>query len=127
MKEKYRNTEDKDEKTDLSRSIVDQVCDYGGKFIKKDSTGRYYVLTKAEARIKTSQALRENRDSRNASLADADDSDCDDDSKAPSLSTESDQEDERRGPLDTDSLDCCKALVSLSRAGPSPVTSIAAS
>ena len=63
MKMMYRNTEAKAVKTDLSRAIVEHVCNYGGRFIKKDEeTGRYFVLTKAEARKKTSQALRETKE-----------------------------------------------------------------
>jgi hypothetical protein len=63
MKRTYRSTEAKNHKTDLSRAIVDHVCGYGGRFIKKDGkTGRYHVLTKAEARKKTSQALRETKE-----------------------------------------------------------------
>jgi hypothetical protein len=62
MKMMYRNTEAKTVKTDLSRAIVDHVCSYGGRFVKKDDeTGKYYLLTKAEARKKTSQALRETK------------------------------------------------------------------
>ena len=59
----YRRTEAKAVKTDLSRAIVEHVCDYGGRFIKQEggANGRYYVLTKAEARKKTSQALRETK------------------------------------------------------------------
>jgi len=56
----YKNTEKKLKKTDLSRTIVDYVHNYGGRFIKRDpSTGKYFLLTKIEARRKTSQALRE--------------------------------------------------------------------
>jgi hypothetical protein len=63
MKLMYRGTEAKNLKTDLSKAIVEHVCLYGGRFIKKDeSVGRYYVLTKAEARKKTSQALRETKE-----------------------------------------------------------------
>ena len=61
MKSAYQMQEAKCNKTDLSRSIVDHVCQYGGRFIKKESTGRYYVLTRGEARKKTSQALRETK------------------------------------------------------------------
>lgn len=62
MKIMYRSTEAKKGKTGLSRAIVDHVCEYGGRFVKKDGpTGRYYVLSKAEARKKTSQALRETK------------------------------------------------------------------
>jgi hypothetical protein len=62
MKMMYRRSEAKTIKTDLSRAIVEHCCNYGGRFIKNDSkSGRYYVLTKAEARKKTSQALRETK------------------------------------------------------------------
>lgn len=121
-KEAYRNTQDKDEKTDLSRSIVDHVLSYRGRFVKKDaSTGRYYILTKAEARTKTSQALRENRgDFRNTSRSDID-SYVDE----SSMLNESDMEEDAHSigdnsaDLDKDSLDCCKALMSLGRVGTS--------
>lgn len=63
MKMMYRQTEQKTVKTDLSRAIVEHVCNYGGRFIKKEQeTGRYYILTKDEARKKTSQALRETKE-----------------------------------------------------------------
>jgi hypothetical protein len=63
MKRTYRSTETKNNKTSLSRAIVDHVCNYGGRFIKKDAkSGRYHVLTKADARKKTSQALRETKE-----------------------------------------------------------------
>ena len=62
MKAAYRNTEARTDKTKLSRAIVDHVCGYGGRYIKKDtSSGQYYVLNKTEARMKTSQALRETK------------------------------------------------------------------
>ncbi|CAB9510450.1 expressed unknown protein [Seminavis robusta] len=62
MKQYYRETEGKSGKTELSRAIVDHVCDDGQRFVKKDeSVGRYYILSKAEARKKTSQALRETK------------------------------------------------------------------
>lgn len=63
MREMYKNVEGKSNKTDLARTIVDHVCRYGGRFIKKEEgSGRYYVLTRGEARKKTSQALREHKD-----------------------------------------------------------------
>jgi hypothetical protein len=63
MKAMYKNQDDKSAKTDLSRAIVDYVCNYGGRFLKKEGyTERYYVLTRAEARKKTSQALRETKE-----------------------------------------------------------------
>lgn len=111
-KEKYRNTEDKDEKTELSRSIVEKVCDYGGRFVKKDSaTGRYYVLPKAEARIKTSQALRENRDSKTGGAKD--DDSCSE-SEAEEVVVQKKSQPKKKKTVDD--LECCNALVSLSRA-----------
>lgn len=63
MKATYKNTDKKMKKTTLSWSIVDHVCNYGGRFIKKDSvTGKYYLATRKEAQRKTSQALREHKD-----------------------------------------------------------------
>ena len=123
MKERYRNTEDKDEKTDISRSIVEQVLVYGGRFVKKDSaTGKFYVLTKTEARTKTSQALRENRaDSKCAAsskyLSDSDEA-C---SRNGSDSEEEESPSAGTLKLDRDSLDCCRALVSLSKVSESLV------
>ena len=64
MKYKYQNCPAKTQKTDLSRTIVDYCHSYGGRFVKKDTDyqgERYYVLTKDEARKKTSQALRETK------------------------------------------------------------------
>jgi len=64
MKMKYKMVERKLAKTDLSTAIVEYVYNYGGRFIKEDEKnhGKYYLLTPAEARRKTSQALRENKD-----------------------------------------------------------------
>lgn len=60
MKLMYRRTEAKTLKTDLSKAIVEHVCNYGGRFVKLDTkSGKYFILTKTEARKKTSQALRE--------------------------------------------------------------------
>uniref|UniRef100_A0A7S3LC51 DUF6824 domain-containing protein n=1 Tax=Amphora coffeiformis TaxID=265554 RepID=A0A7S3LC51_9STRA len=62
MKIMYKNQGAKSNKTDLSRCIVNHVCRYGGRFIKKEEgTGRYFVLSRGEARKKTSQALRETK------------------------------------------------------------------
>lgn len=58
----YQQCPAKGLKTDLSRAIVGNCYSYGARFIKEDSTnGRYCVLTKAEARKKTAQALRETK------------------------------------------------------------------
>ena len=63
MRSNYRNIEAKSAKTDLSRAIVEHVTSYGGRFVKVDkTTGKFYVLTVAEARKKTSQALRETKE-----------------------------------------------------------------
>ena len=71
MKQSYLNTEDKDDKTDMSRRLVDKICSYGGRFIKMDAnTRQLYVLTKAEARMKCAQALRENRNSKCSEASD---------------------------------------------------------
>jgi hypothetical protein len=62
MKMMYRRTEAKTLKTDLSRAIVDHVCNYGGRFVKQEGkSGRFYLLTQSDARKKTSQALRESK------------------------------------------------------------------
>ena len=63
MKRTYQSTGAKTAKTDLSRAIVEHVVAYGGRFIKReDANGRYFLLTKAQARRKTSQALRETKE-----------------------------------------------------------------
>jgi hypothetical protein len=59
----YQKSQAKTIKTDLSRTIVEHCCSYGARFLKTDGiSGRYYILTKIEARKKTSQALRETKD-----------------------------------------------------------------
>ena len=63
MKASYRNIGSKSAKTDLSRAIVEHVYKYGGRFLKMEKgEKKYVVLTAAEARKKTSQALREAKD-----------------------------------------------------------------
>jgi hypothetical protein len=60
MKKRYQHCPGKAEKTDLSRQIVDYCLAYGARFLKYETaTGQYYILSKDEARRKTSQALRE--------------------------------------------------------------------
>mmetsp|Transcript_31188 Transcript_31188/g.47767 ORF Transcript_31188/g.47767 Transcript_31188/m.47767 type:complete len:338 (-) Transcript_31188:156-1169(-) len=62
-KAKYRVISAKTEKTGVSRKIVSEVYQYGGRFLKKDySNGLYYVMPENEARRKTSQALRETKE-----------------------------------------------------------------
>mmetsp|Transcript_833 Transcript_833/g.1199 ORF Transcript_833/g.1199 Transcript_833/m.1199 type:complete len:233 (+) Transcript_833:63-761(+) len=63
MKTSYRNIQSKTEKTRISRQIVADVLEYGGRFLKLDNaTGRYYIMSDIEARKKTSQALRETKE-----------------------------------------------------------------
>jgi len=64
MKNKYRTTNVKTDKTALSKAIVDYVESYGGRFLTKKNAkdGHYRVMTKAESRKKTSQALRETKE-----------------------------------------------------------------
>lgn len=59
----YKNTKETSKK-DLSQMIVDRVLNYGGRFVHRDPKGkpRYYLLTRGEARIKTSQALRDTKE-----------------------------------------------------------------
>lgn len=82
IKYMYQQCPAKTMKTDLSRAIVESCFSYGARFIKLDDSSsssrrnssgrgktdgdndgedRYYVLSKAEARKKTSQALRETK------------------------------------------------------------------
>jgi hypothetical protein len=62
MKYMYQQCPAKTLKTDLSRTIVEHCYSYGARFVKFDNAcSKYYVLTKNEARKKTSQALRESK------------------------------------------------------------------
>lgn len=62
LKEQYREIETKQVKTAFCRAIVSYVKGYGGRFLKKDSDGRYNEMMPSEARKKTSQCIRENKD-----------------------------------------------------------------
>jgi hypothetical protein len=62
LRRKYRGTCAKNDKTALSRAIVDYVNGYGGRFLKRDKSGQWMLLTKGEARKKTAQALRETKE-----------------------------------------------------------------
>ena len=62
MKAEYRTTDVKTDKTALSKAIVEYVHGYGGRFLKRvPGIKTYCVMTKAEGRKKTSQALRETK------------------------------------------------------------------
>lgn len=63
MKEMYQKMSDKTDKTALSRAIVEYVHAKGGRFLIKETNGQvgWTVMTKAESRKKTSQALRETK------------------------------------------------------------------
>ena len=50
----YRAMTDRRDKTNLSRSIVNQF-----RFVNQDEDGRFYVISNEQALRKTSQALRE--------------------------------------------------------------------
>lgn len=45
-------------KPEISRQIVLRIKERGGRFLRKDSDGLYYEIAEAEAKAKTSQALR---------------------------------------------------------------------
>ena len=113
----YRVTKDKEEKTDLSRCVVEQICARGGRFVKLDPlTRHFYVLTNDEARIKTAQALRENRDSKSSSSDD--NYDCvnnaaavENDDRGAAVEVEATP----TKSLDNASFDCVAALFSLRR------------
>ena len=64
MKENYRQTGVKTDKTALSKGIVQYVHIKGGRFLIKKGEGQvgWTTMTTAEARKKTSQALRETKE-----------------------------------------------------------------
>lgn len=65
FKKTYSELTNKEEKTDLSRHVVDFVHKYKGRFLALDKTHdppRWYEITDAVARRKVSQALREDVD-----------------------------------------------------------------
>merc|ERR1712176_496024 len=61
VEEFYKSTDDKDEKTSISETLVLYVQSYGGNFLEKDEVG-WYVIEDSVARSKVSQALREDKD-----------------------------------------------------------------
>ena len=58
-KRQYMNAA-KDDKTVIAQSVIDQINEEGGRFIRSDpASGRWFVVDNKEARKKASQALRE--------------------------------------------------------------------
>lgn len=63
FKKTYSQLTSKEDKTELSRHVVDFVHKYKGRFLALDKTvNRWYEITDAVARRKVSQALREDVD-----------------------------------------------------------------
>jgi hypothetical protein len=65
FKKTYAQLTSKEEKTDLSRHVVDYVHKYKGRFLALDKSvnpPKWYEITDAVARRKVSQALREDND-----------------------------------------------------------------
>lgn len=59
-KEQYNLASNKNNKANISRDVVGQIFDCGGRFLKKDAmTGRWFEEDLDHALKKTSQALRE--------------------------------------------------------------------
>jgi len=61
LQDRYKDTDDKDEKTSISANLVLHVQSYGGNFCEKDEDG-WYIIEDVVARRKVSQALREDKD-----------------------------------------------------------------
>jgi len=61
FQERYKKTDDKEEKTNISERLVLDVQSYGGNFLEKDNNG-WYIIDSVVARRKVSQALREDKD-----------------------------------------------------------------
>jgi len=61
LQERYKKTDDKEEKTNISERLVLDVQSYGGNFLEKDDNG-WYIIDSVVARRKVSQALREDKD-----------------------------------------------------------------
>ena len=61
MKPEYSQLS-KPEKTPYSWKLVHKVWEAGGRFLEKDdASGKYYVIVDKDARLKASQALREEK------------------------------------------------------------------
>jgi hypothetical protein len=61
LKKTYRRIKSKQGKTHFVHAIVAYVMSYGGRFLQKDTNGNYFEMTSAQARIKLSQCIRENK------------------------------------------------------------------
>ena len=61
MKSEYSQLS-KPEKTPYSWKLVHRVWENGGRFLEKDEgSGKFYVIDEKDARLKASQALREEK------------------------------------------------------------------
>jgi len=62
FKPKYQSIKAKTAKTNLSRKIISQIQENGGRFLKKDEKSqKYFVLSPVETTKKVSQAMREKK------------------------------------------------------------------
>lgn len=61
LQDRYKETDDKEEKTNISGNLVLHVQSYGGNFLENDDGG-WYIIEDVVARRKVSQALREDKD-----------------------------------------------------------------
>jgi hypothetical protein len=61
MQKEYFAASTREEKTKISQQLVDQVKEWGGRFLEHMADGTYSVVQDRKARLKASQALREAR------------------------------------------------------------------
>jgi len=62
FKPQYQSMTTKTAKTNLSKKIISQIKENGGRFLKKvEKSQKYYVLTPVETTKKVSQAMREKK------------------------------------------------------------------
>merc|ERR1712176_361002 len=61
-KPEYQSLMSKTAKTNLSRKVISQIQNNGGRFLKRDEDSQqYYVLSQVETTKKVSQAMREKK------------------------------------------------------------------